>query len=154
MQKEPSPLSEYPQPEWNAPDSISVALESVAQARDSESSSRAYNKLLYAIGNNHAGTYFPVVLAVMPAIELTLRNGEPWPQRTVLEVLLDLQSAFCPENTYKVFNGVPLAHAVKTHIFALRPSIELVAKGTSIAASSAQELLETLNKAIHSHPKI
>ena len=42
-----------------------------------ESSSRAYNKLLLRHWQQSCRNTFQSLLAVMPAIELTLRNGEP-----------------------------------------------------------------------------
>jgi hypothetical protein len=62
MPKEPSrvldrinaiPWSEYAQPEWNKPDSVVDALAGVVRA-----DGRACDSLLYAVGNNHAGTYY------------------------------------------------------------------------------------------------
>jgi hypothetical protein len=136
----------YPQPEWNGPHSLSDALTSVAQACDKESSLRAYNDLLYAIGNNHAGTYYPVVLAVIPKVDEILLVGKAWPQYTVLEVLIDLCSCFQPELGHEAFQGEPLSLALRECVLSLKAHIELVANGTGIAADSARELLDCFNE--------
>ncbi len=136
----------YPQPEWNGPHSLSIALTSVAHVCDKESSSRAYNALLYAIGNNHAGTYYPVVLAIIPRIDEILLAGKAWPQHTVLEVLIDLCSCFQPELGYETFEGKPLSAVLQERVLSLRAHIELVANGTGIAANSARDLLDCFNE--------
>lgn len=139
-------FSGYPQPEWNGPDSVEVALNLVIQAHDEESSSSAYNKLLYAVGNNHAGTYYPVALAVMPSLEAIVRGGKPWPQRTVLEALIDLFSSFEPEPGYDTFHGVSLAEALREHITTFKPCLASLAAGSDITAKSAQDLQKCLDE--------
>lgn len=134
----------YPQPDWNRPESVSAALESVLQTCDEESSSSAYNKLLYALGNNHAGTYFPVALAVLPHLGSILDDGKPWPQRTVLEALIDLFSSFEPDPAYDTFNGVSLSAQLRDRITALKPHLASLAT-EGITKKSAQDLLDCLN---------
>jgi hypothetical protein len=137
-------FSIYPQPEWNGPQSVSTALELVIQARDKESSNSAYDRLLYAVGNNHAGTYFPVILAVMPHLETILHRGEPWAQRTVLEALIDLFSSFVPE--HETFEGVSISPVLRERISALKPHLAPLATGNPITSKSAKDLLDCLDK--------
>jgi hypothetical protein len=88
--------SEYAQPEWNKPGSVVDALSSVARGEES-----AYDDLLYAVGNNHAGTYYPVLLPVMPFLEEIVDKGDAPSQRVALDVLLDLFGSFQPEARYE-----------------------------------------------------
>ena len=55
-----------PQPEWNAPDAVPRALHRIAAATSEQDSQAAYTDYLVAIGNNHVGTYYPVVLPTLP----------------------------------------------------------------------------------------
>jgi hypothetical protein len=145
----PSPsveFVEYPQPEWNAPGSVTAAIESVIRARDKDTSSSAYNKFLYSIGNNHAGTYYPVVLAVVPRLESILRDGSPWPQRTVLEALIDLFTSFEPEVAHETFQGLSLSATLRERILALKQYVEPLAKTESVANKSAQDLLDCFDE--------
>ena len=87
----------YPQPEWNKPHSVVSSLSKVMTAKDAQSCSSAYESLLYSMGNNHAGTYYPVLLAAMPFQGEILLNGPRWPQRAVLCALDDLYASFHPE---------------------------------------------------------
>lgn len=136
----------YPQPEWNGPDSVSAALGDVMQAHDEKSSSSAYNRLLYALGNNHAGTYFPVVLAVMPALEEILRSGKPWPQHTVLEALIDLLTSFQPDPAHDIFQGASLSSALRERIHALKPLLGSLTTDNPMTNKSAQDLLHCLDE--------
>lgn len=146
MQSETEDFTAYPQPEWNRPDSISVALARVVQAHDKETSISAYNDFLYALGNNHAGTYYPVVLAVMPSIETILLSGKPWPQHTILEALIDLVSSFTPQPGYETFRGVSVSHALRYRIIALKACLESLPTDNDIVTKSVQELQACLEK--------
>ncbi len=136
----------YPQPEWNDPGSVSAALGDVTQAHDKKSSSSAYNRLLYALGNNHAGTYFPVVLAVMPVLEEILRSGKPWPQHTVLEALIDLLTSFQPDPAHGTFQGASLSAALRERILALKPLLGSLTTDNPMTNKSARDLLHCLDE--------
>ena len=137
-------LSEFSQPEWNRPDSIAEAFASTLRASDAASSSAAYHELLYALGNNHAGTYYSVVLGVLPIMHHVLLNGSPWAQRTVLEALIDLCSSFVPEPGHETYRDQPLAQLFKQTLRGYVPVIELLAHNRGIAADSAKEVLDAL----------
>jgi hypothetical protein len=79
------------QPSWNAKDEVAQAIRSLALATE-ETGSAAYSRMLYAIGNNHAGTYFPVVLALVPFLGEILRAPEysDAARSRALDVLIDL----------------------------------------------------------------
>ena len=55
----------FPQPEWNTPDAVPRALTQLVTVTDDKTSTDAYHAVLYAFGNNHAGTVYPVAI---PAI--------------------------------------------------------------------------------------
>jgi len=93
--------NEYAQPEWNKLESVALALASAAAAADAGSCSAAYHRVLYAFGNNHAGTYYPVVLAAFPILNSLLRSAQ-WPQRVALCLLDDLFASFHPEPGFEV----------------------------------------------------
>lgn len=90
-------FSHYPAPEWNRPNSIIAALKDAQAANDHSSAMAAYNRVLYAIGNNHAGTYYPVAAVLVPALAPLLEGGQSWPRIAALEVLDDLTCSFEPE---------------------------------------------------------
>lgn len=137
--------SAFSEPEWNRPDSISEAFDSTLRASDATSSSAAYNRLLYALGNNHAGTYYSVALGVLPVMQRVLLDGNPWAQRTILEALIDLCGSFVPELGHETYCGQPLAKLIKQTVRGYVPVLDSLARNGGIAAESAKELLNVLN---------
>jgi hypothetical protein len=135
------PWSEYAQPEWNSPGSVVDALTRVVRGEGS-----AYDSLLYAVGNNHAGTYYPVLLAVMPFLEEIVDTGEASSQHVALDVLLDLFGSFRPEPGYEAID-LPsggkrsVEAALGERIHALRPALERIASEGGSNAVLAEELL-------------
>jgi hypothetical protein len=141
----------YAQPDWNTKTSVADALSSVWEASDSDSSERACNKLLYAVGNNHAGTYYPVLIAVTPFMEEILRIGHPWSVRTVLSILIDLLASFEPARGYERFNDPAgnsqmLANAFKESAHRLRPSVERIAASGEVDAEMAKEVISLMDR--------
>ena len=89
------------QPEWNADDDVPKALLALATAVERDEASRAYHRLLFAVGNNHAGTYFPVVLDALPYLRIILEGGTALQRGTVLGILLDLTGSFAPDPDHR-----------------------------------------------------
>lgn len=133
--------SEFAQPEWNGPNSVVLALTSAASASDAESCTTAYNKVLYALGNNHAGTYYPVILAALPVFDSLVRLDLPWPQRGALCLLDDLFTSFSPEPGYEVANvngeDIDVEVAFRSGARALLPMLQLLADGNGPNAQLA-----------------
>jgi hypothetical protein len=90
-----------PQPEWNRADEVPSALRALAVASSDADSWDAYNRLLYATGNNHAGTYYPVALDVVPFLGEVLIHGQLYPRLRALDVLIDYFASFSPEPGYE-----------------------------------------------------
>jgi hypothetical protein len=129
----------------NEPVSSAIALCNAACTE--ESSNHAYNALLFAVGNNHAGTYDSSALALVEALAQMLSNAGPWSQRAALEAMIDLYASFEPEPGCSVYQGQQLAIVLRRHIAALEPGILAIARAPGTASSSAQELLELLHAA-------
>lgn len=58
--------------------------------------------MLFALGNDHAGTYYPVVLAALPFLGAILREGGLAARLRTLDVLLDLRGSFEPEPFFEL----------------------------------------------------
>lgn len=72
-------FNQFPQPDSNDRSSVVNALAALRNAHDQPSARHAYDGILYAVGNNHAGTFYPVVLAILPEIEQILKDGNGGP---------------------------------------------------------------------------
>ena len=141
----PLALDHFPQPDSNDSGSVQAALDALWNAHDESTANEAYDAFLWAMGNNHAGTYYPVVLAVLPEIEQILMNGEAWAQRAAMESLIDLGGSFSPEEGYDTYLGASVKETLHAFIHSMRPRIALLANGTDACAKSAIELLELID---------
>ncbi len=140
-------LRHYPQPVENTETTVRAALLRLAEVASEVESQGAYNSFLFAVGSNHGGTFYPVVLTTFPALEDILRRGRHWAKYAVTEALIDLAFSFEPEAGYDVFCGpdaevaTSLAQQVRTEVQALVPVLKLVANETGPAAIRAREFI-------------
>lgn len=144
-----TPWASYPQPEWNTPVSMIEALVAVQGASDADSSKAAYERFLYAVGNNHAGTYYPVLLPALPFLEALLQTGGDWSQRTALCVLDDLIASFQPEPGHACLvlaNGreQDVADAFLGAIHCMQATLEEIGGADGVNATLARGVLDLL----------
>lgn len=85
------------QPSGNAPSAISDAIRRLAAASTSDEAALAYHAFLSSVGNNHAGTYFPVVIDTLPFLEDIIRDGSMVARNATLDALIDLVGSFEPD---------------------------------------------------------
>jgi hypothetical protein len=94
-----------PQPEGNRPDAVPRALLELASAVSEVEATQAYHRFLFAVGNNHAGTYYQVVLATVPFLGQLLASGGDATRRASLEALIDLTDCFVPAPGQETVDG-------------------------------------------------
>jgi hypothetical protein len=141
-----------PQPEWNQPDTIPKVLRELATAKDRDTAREGYHRVLYALGNNHAGSYFPVAVTVVPFLGEILECGADWSRETVLDILIDLWCSFVPEPAFPEMmcpdgSTKPVELLLKKAIVQLRPLVQGIvdsADTTVRPRKLAQELLESI----------
>jgi hypothetical protein len=142
---EPIDFARYPQPEDNDDTTVAKALEALRDAHGESSALEATDRFLWAVGNNHAGTYHPVALATLPALEQIVRSGEAWPAHAAMECLIDLGGTFVPEAGYETHQGAPLIGTLRSAVQAIRPAAAAwIGKGGA-AAASAGDLVELID---------
>ena len=141
----PLDVDQFPQPDSNESDSVEKALLALREANDEQAAVDACDAFLWAMGNNHAGTFYPVVLAVFPALEQILVSGRAWAQRAVMEALIDLGGTFIPEQGHETFLGVSVRETLRTFIHSLRHHLVGLAMGNDARARSAIDLLELID---------
>ena len=59
------------------PERVEAELKRLMQCT-AETEQDVYNGVLYAVGNNHRGTYYPVVVPVIGLLGQVLREGSTW----------------------------------------------------------------------------
>lgn len=123
--------SSLAQPNWNQLDTVPRALRLLAGCNSEAEGRHAYNEVLYALGNNHAGTYFPVVLAALPFLKEILEAGGECARLRTLDILIDLSGSFWPDpefETVLTLDGrrVKLRSLVRQYIRRLAPTVEAI----------------------------
>ena len=132
--------------------SVPEALRRIGAADSSEAAKRSYHAFLYAIGNNHAGSYYPVVLDTVPFLASMLDSSNPWARATVLDILIDLVGSFGPEQGYETFERPSRSRAsvrtvLEESIVGLLPTVEGMvgdSKNDSRTRELARHLLELI----------
>jgi hypothetical protein len=143
-----------PQPEWNAPDAVPRTLRRVAAASSEQEFRAAYNDFLFALGNDHAGTYYPVVLSAVPFLRAVLERGGEWAKRAAIEALIDLTASFEPEPGYQVLvlhdgTRVDLAVQLAAAVAELSEAVRAVAADDSLAERTRAAAVELLAGLAH-----
>lgn len=142
---EPPAPDTCPQPEWNDPGALFAALKALRGAHDEPSAGEAYDRFLWAVGNNHTGTFYPVVLAALPHIEQILIDGGTWPRHAAMQSLIDLGGPFVPEPGHETHLGVSVQGTLRAFIRSMRPHIVPLAQGSDELSRSAQDLVELID---------
>ena len=146
------PWERFPQPEWNRPDTVPEALQLLASVDDQILARRVYDTVLYALGNNHAGTVYPVALPALPFIRSIAASGRIWARHTAFDILIEL-CRFEPEPGYETIiqadqSQVRLADALRHEIAQVRVIAEHArddAATPSTLQPIAEEFLEVLD---------
>jgi hypothetical protein len=141
----PLDLDHFPQPESNDSGSVEAALEALRVAYDQSTADDAYDAFLWAMGNNHAGTFYPIMLGVLPDLEKILMDGTPWARRAVMESLIDLGGTFTPERGHETYLGASVQETLKAFIQSMHRHVKPLAAGNDSCAQSARDLLELID---------
>lgn len=141
----PLNLSKFPQPESNDSGSVEAALDAIRNADDESTANEACDAFLWVVGNNHSGTFYPVVLGVLPEIEQILVSGKAWSKRAAIESLIDLGGSFVPEDGYENYLGASVQETLKAFIHSVRGHIAPLANGNNALSKSAVDLLELID---------
>jgi hypothetical protein len=151
------PWRSLAQPNWNRGDSVPAALRGLGVCASESASGEAYHNVLYALGNNHAGTYYPVALAALPFLAEILEGGGPWARIATLDILVDLIGSFEPESGFEMVvsptgDRSRLRVLLRQGIARLSPQIRSIASSDTAGQQErelAAELLTYLEESQH-----
>jgi len=137
------------QPTGNTDGAVPRALRGLAEATTATGEA-ALSRLLFAVGNDHCGSYRPVVLAVVPFLGEILRDGGDTARARTLDALVDLTGSFGPEPGFEHVttpDGEGLVkELLREKVLALVPEIERcrITAATLEEVALATYLLEQL----------
>jgi hypothetical protein len=139
-----------PSAEWYHPEEVPAAFEMLTAARTKEQGDAAYDAMLFAVGNNHAGLLYPAAAAAAPLVVRVARECDGWARRAALEILCELTS-FSVDREQFIDPTGRVVHAKETilaEIESLRDHLEHIAAMPDPdpvpTAQSARDLLEYL----------
>lgn len=91
----------YDGPDYYRPGDLVEALIDLANFDESRARGGLENKVLFAVGNNHAGTYYPAILeAADILIEIEQKAEVPESRKCAHEILTDLYYFCADVGTY------------------------------------------------------
>jgi hypothetical protein len=140
----------WPQPAGNTPATFAQAYEKVWLAQSRDEANTASSLLLYAVGNDHEGSYDPVVLDIFPFLEFVLRDGGECARFAVMSALIDLCASFGPaagfDSVVPEPGGEPMAlfRLLRLRAQALLPLITALAGHAGPLGEEAASLAEVL----------
>ncbi len=88
----------YAGPDYYDYKSVPVTLRRLILLNEENNFDSVYNSVLFAIGNNHCGSYYPAIIDALPIIFTVATTGDSEISRNcALLILTDLYRSFCPE---------------------------------------------------------
>lgn len=100
----------FPGPSDYHPEEVEPALRSIGSVTDEKSMWAAYNRVLFAVGNNHAGALYAAALPAVARVAKHLTSEGPWVRRAAGEILTELLAfEFHPDFAPELPNGAERA---------------------------------------------
>ena len=115
-----------PYSEYYDPKKAMEALLKLSVLENDKENANTYNSVLSSIGNNHAGTYYPVIRGAIGIItEIALDENSEVARNCALEIICDLCFSFEPETgNYNIYSE-ELENFVQEHIKAFTEEINI-----------------------------
>lgn len=82
--------SKFAGPADYRPSEVEPALRAIGEVTDEDSMWRAYHRLLFAVGNSHAGELYSAALVALPRVAGFLQSDRAWVRRAAGEILTEL----------------------------------------------------------------
>lgn len=121
-------------PVHTQPGELAAALRALAFATSDRAAEEAYHRVLFAVGNDHRGSYFPIVLDAIPYLAEILVGGTRRAQARTLDVLIDLVGSFGPDSEVLAQGELQpeeLPALLRSSVERLRPVLQALAADSS-----------------------
>lgn len=141
----------YAQP-WNKPpDTVPRLLDRLAALGRDGRAEDLRSPVLFALGNDHAGTYYPLAVPAVRCLAEVLQDGNETTRWQTLDLLADLLGSFDPDPDVvpSASEQRALQAALQDAGASLRPIVEAIAGNTGSPPrlqEAARELLAVLQR--------
>ena len=115
--------AEYNGPEYFSPAEVVESLCQLVLLTEDHLRQTVYDRVLFAIGNNHAGTYYPVIREALDFIlEVAVEGASEVARNCALDILTDLYLSFVPDTGMSTkFTAAGLKEFVEKRIKSYEP---------------------------------
>jgi hypothetical protein len=139
-----------PSEQWYRADNVPAAFRLLVASSSQEEGQNAYNGMLSAIGNNHAGCLYPAAVPAVPLLTRVARELLGWPRWSALEILIECLIFSVDREEFVDPSGstIRTKDAIVTAVRSTREDLQRLAQ-EQVAfppAKSAQDLLEQLDE--------
>jgi hypothetical protein len=108
---------QYAGPEYYRPGEVVDALIDLVRFDESRARHGLNNKVLFAVGNNHAGTYYPAIIAAADIlIEIEQKSEIPASRMCARAILGDLYYFIADVGTYTGHSAEQIENFVKSKL--------------------------------------
>jgi hypothetical protein len=139
-----------PSEQWYRPDRVPDAFRLLVSASDQEEGWAAYDTILYAVGNNHAGCLYPAAVPAAPLLVRVVREVPGWSRWAALEILIEYLSFEVDREEFVDPAGsvIHARGAIVATVRSIREDLERLAlqPATDPTAKSARDLLELMDR--------
>jgi hypothetical protein len=116
--------SQYKGPKYYEPESVPPAILSLLNLKNSSDANLVGDRILFSIGNNHAGTYYPAVLSALDIIIDIEKKAEDLVRKKCAWAILNDLSCFDPDPDLGSFKGCSLEELLEFTDNKLKPYID------------------------------
>ncbi|UUV29886.1 hypothetical protein NQK81_34765 [Amycolatopsis roodepoortensis] len=138
-----------PSEQWYRSDDVPEAFRILVAASNQKEGRDAYNRMLFAIGNNHAGCLYPAAVPAVPLLIRVVRELRGWPRWSALEILIECLTFGVDREEFIDPSGstIRTKDAIVAAVRSAREDIQRLARDQVVAptSTSAQDLLEQLD---------
>jgi hypothetical protein len=139
-----------PSQQWYRPRSVPKAFRLLVAVSNQEQGWAAYNAMLFAVGNNHAGCLYPAAVPAAPLLTRVVRELHGWPRWAALEILIDYLAFDVDRVRFTDPTGsvIETKEAILAAVRNIHEDLERLTKEPAAApiAKSARDLLEQLDE--------
>ncbi len=137
-----------PSAQWYRPDTVPAAFELLLAVSDEDEGRAAYNAMLFAVGNNHAGLLYPAAVPAAPLLARVARERESWIRWAALEILIEFTAFRSDREEFVDPSGTVVRprYAIIAPIRNLKQHLQLMAEHEGSGAPTAQSARELLDR--------